>query len=46
VLNFFETTETAEQYLREHEPVAGIPISISEAIETGRAIFSKALEGA
>jgi hypothetical protein len=44
VLNFFETTETAEQYLREHEAVAGMPISIPEAIETGRAIFGEVLK--
>ena len=44
VLNFFETTETAERYLREHDPVVGVPISIPEAIETGRAIFADLLE--
>jgi hypothetical protein len=43
VLNFFETTETAERYLREHNNVAGMPISIPEAIETGRAIFGEIL---
>jgi Alkylmercury lyase len=43
VLNFFETTETAERYLREHDAVAGMPISIPEAIETGRAIFGEIL---
>jgi hypothetical protein len=44
VLNFFETVETAERYLREHDPVVGMPVSISEAIETGRAIFGDVLE--
>jgi hypothetical protein len=44
VLNFFEATETAERYLREHHSVVGMPISIPEAIETGRAIFGGVLE--
>jgi len=44
VLNFFETTETAERYLREHGHVDGVPISIPEAIETGRAIFGEILK--
>jgi hypothetical protein len=44
VLNFFETTETAERYLREHGLVDGVPISIPEAIETGRAIFGEVLK--
>ena len=41
VLNFFETPETAERYLREHGDVVGVPISIPEAIEAGRAIFGE-----
>jgi alkylmercury lyase-like protein len=44
VLNFFETAETAEQYLRENNAVAGMPVSIPEAIEAGRAIFGDVLE--
>jgi hypothetical protein len=44
VLNFFETAETAEQYLHENEAVTGMPVSISEAIEAGRAIFGDVLE--
>jgi hypothetical protein len=44
VLNFFETTETAERYLREHGHVDGVPISIPEAIETGRAMFGEILK--
>ncbi len=43
VLNFFETVETAERYVREHDAVAGMPISIPEAIEAGRAIFGDVL---
>ena len=44
VLNFFETVETAERYLREHDAVAGMPVSIPEAIEAGRAIFGDVLK--
>jgi hypothetical protein len=44
VLNFFETAETAEQYLHEHNAVAGMPVSIPEAIEAGRAIFADVLQ--
>ena len=44
VLNFFESTETAEQYLRDHDHVDGMTISIPEAIETGRAIFGEILK--
>lgn len=46
VLNFFESTETAQQYLLEHDDLAGMPISIREAIEAGRAIFGEIIEGA
>jgi hypothetical protein len=44
VLNFFETTETARQYLRDHDHVDGMTIAIPEAIETGRAIFGEILK--
>lgn len=44
VVNFFETAETAQRYLSEHDAVAGMPISIPLAIETGRAIFGGVLE--
>lgn len=44
VLNFFESTETAERYLLEHDNLAGVSISIPEAIEAGRAIFGEILE--
>jgi hypothetical protein len=43
VLNFFETAETAERYLNDNDGVAGIPVSIPVAIETGRAIFGDVL---
>jgi hypothetical protein len=43
VLNFFETRETAERYLREHPEVSGGLITIPEAIETGRAVFGDLL---
>ncbi len=39
VLNFFESRETAERYLHEHAELAGLPISIPDAIEAGRAVF-------
>jgi Alkylmercury lyase len=44
VLNFFETAATAEQYLHEHDAVAGMPVSIPEAIDAGRAIFADVLK--
>jgi hypothetical protein len=39
VLNFFETRESADRYLREHPEIAGSPISLPEAIEMGRVVF-------
>ena len=44
VLNFFESTENARRYLREHANVQGMPISIPEAAAAGRAIFGAILE--
>lgn len=43
VLNFFESSENARRYLREHPEVAGMPISIREAAAGGRAIFGTIL---
>jgi len=43
-LNFFESTQTAQHYLRQHDGLAGTPISIPEAIEAGRAIFGEILK--
>jgi alkylmercury lyase-like protein len=45
VLNFFESTENAQRYLRKNASVTGKPISISEAAALGRAIFGDSLEG-
>ena len=45
VLNFFETRAGAERYLREHPSISGLPISIPDAIEAGRAAFGGLLEG-
>jgi hypothetical protein len=39
VLNFFETTENAHGYLREHPEINGAPITIPEAAEAGRVVF-------
>lgn len=39
VLNFFESAGRAAAYLDHHADVNGLPISITEAIEAGRAIF-------
>jgi len=39
VLNFFESKQNAEQYLREHEQISGLPVSIPEASELGRMAF-------
>jgi hypothetical protein len=44
VLNFFESTENAQQYVRENTGVEGMPISIGEAAAAGRAIFGALLE--
>ncbi len=44
VLNFFESEETAEQYLNNQPELAGFPISIPEAIEAGRAVFADLLK--
>ena len=43
VLNFFESTETAQRYLREHPGVKGMQISIQDAAAAGRAIFGAIL---
>jgi hypothetical protein len=43
VLNFFETTENAERYLREHPEINGTPITIPEAEEAGRVVFGDVL---
>ena len=46
VLNFFESTENAQRYLREHPGVEGMPISIDDAAAAGRAIFGAIFEEA
>ena len=43
VLNFFESTENAQQYLSENVGVGGMPISIVEAGAAGRAVFGQIL---
>lgn len=43
VLNFFETTENAERYLRKHPEINGEPITIPEAAEAGRVVFGDVL---
>jgi len=44
VLNFFESKENAEGYLRDHPEVSGAPISLPDAIEIGRVVFGDALK--
>ena len=44
VLNFFETQENAERYLRDHPEITGTPISISVAIDAGRVVFGDVLK--
>ena len=39
VLNFFESAQNAEQYLREHDQVRGLPISIPTASQLGSTVF-------
>ncbi len=46
VLNFFESTDTADRYLREHEEVSGLPVSVPDAIRAGQAIFGAILSDA
>ena len=43
VLNFFETTENAQRYLREHPDINGAPITVPEAAEAGRVVFGGVL---
>jgi hypothetical protein len=43
VLNFFETTENAKRYLREHPQINGALITIPEAAEAGRVVFADML---
>jgi hypothetical protein len=43
VLNFFESADTAESYLRAHGDITGQVISLPEAIETGRCVFGDVL---
>ena len=43
VLNFFETTENAQRYLREHPEINGAAITIPEAAEAGRVVFGDVL---
>jgi hypothetical protein len=43
VLNFFETTENAQHYLREHPEINGAPITIPEAAQAGRVVFGDLL---
>jgi len=40
VLNYFESHASAERHLREHAELAGLPISIPDAIEVGRTVFA------
>ncbi len=39
VLNFFESKQNAERYLRDHDQITGFPISIQAASELGRTVF-------
>lgn len=41
VLNFFESTASAERYLKHHPEIGGGPIVIPTALEAGRAIFAE-----
>jgi Alkylmercury lyase len=46
ILNFFESTKTAERYLADHPEVSGLSISIPEASKLGRAVFGDVLKEA
>jgi hypothetical protein len=46
VLNFFESAENAERYLRQHPEINGAPITIPEASEAGHVVFGDLLKGA
>jgi hypothetical protein len=43
VLTYFETTENAQHYLREHPEINGAPITIPEAAQAGRVVFGDVL---
>ncbi|MFL5980245.1 MAG: organomercurial lyase [Gaiellaceae bacterium] len=43
VLNFFETSQNAERYLREHREINGAPTTIPAAAEAGRLVFGDVL---
>jgi hypothetical protein len=38
-VNFFESREVLDRYVREHADTVGLPISIPDAVEVGRAVF-------
>jgi hypothetical protein len=44
VLNFFQTDDSAHTYLAAHPELSGFPISIPDAIETGRTVFADLLQ--
>jgi hypothetical protein len=44
VLNFFESSESAATYLARHPELAGVPITIPDAIEAGRILFADLLK--
>jgi Alkylmercury lyase len=46
VLNFFESSASAQQYLDDHVAISGAPISIPEAIDAGRILVGGVLEEA
>ena len=44
VLSFFETKESASEYLRTNREVRGFPISIPDAIAAGGIVFTDLLK--
>jgi hypothetical protein len=44
VLNFFQTEDSANNYLAAHPELSGFPISIPDAIEAGRTVFADLLK--
>ncbi len=44
VLNFFASRESAERYLHDHRELAGLAITIPDAIEAARAVFGAIFE--
>ena len=46
VVNFFESKQNAERYVRDHDQITAFPISIPAASDLGRTVFGDVFKGA